>query len=117
MNTTYILIGLLCGLAIGYAFGWQERRRKHLIIEAEARRAVLLDVHIAIRQNRCDGESPFADGVQAANRNMLQHIDYLLAQSVDCEGGSPCTTCPDRKQCSRAGCLRQSEFIGKESTK
>lgn len=27
MNAPYLILGLLCGLAIGYAFGWVERRR------------------------------------------------------------------------------------------
>lgn len=32
---------------------------------------------------------------------------------LDCAGGSPCTDCPDKKQCQR-GCIRQPEFISRE---
>lgn len=33
---------------------------------------------------------------------------------ADCAGGSPCTTCPDKRQCGKTGCIRQPEFISTE---
>jgi hypothetical protein len=61
MNAYSLLLGLLCGAAIGYAFGWQERRRKLKLVGSQVR---------------------------------------------DCDGPSPCTTCPDKRQCGRTGCIR-----------
>lgn len=28
------------------------------------------------------------------------------AALIDCEGASPCSTCPDKRECGRAGCVR-----------
>ena len=36
MNAPYLIFGLLCGLAVGYAFGWQYKRRLRKLREEMA---------------------------------------------------------------------------------
>lgn len=110
MHTPYLVLGLLCGLAIGYTFGRMEHRKKRQLVEGQARRTALLDAREAVDSNHCDGESQWARGINDARRTSLLRIDRLIAQGVDCDGGSPCTTCPDSEACQR-GCIRQHEFI------
>jgi hypothetical protein len=108
MNAEYLILGLLCGIAIGYAFGWQERRSKRRLIEAAARRAALLDARAMIDSNHCDGESQWASGINEARKVNLLRIDYLLAQDADCAGGIRCSSCPGKSHCA-SGCTRQTE--------
>lgn len=44
--------------------------------------------------------------------NRVTNPTEPLAQA-DCEGGVPCTTCPDKKKCQR-GCMRQVEYLSRE---
>lgn len=43
--------------------------------------AVLLDVRNSVVNNRCDGDTDFADGVEAANRNLLVRIDHMIKRT------------------------------------
>lgn len=48
---------------------------------------------------------------EAIVREAVAKRDALLAEKPDCAGGSPCTTCPDKRQCAKTGCIWQPEFI------
>lgn len=47
---------------------------------------------------------------EAIVRKAISERDRLLA---DCAGGSPCSTCPDKRKCQR-GCVRIPDFISTE---
>jgi hypothetical protein len=106
MNLHYLLIGLFCGLAVGYAFGWQERVRTRRLLAAKARRTALLDARSMVDSNRCSGDSQWAQGINEARRVNLCRIDRLIEEVVDCQGGVPCSACPDKRVCQK-GCVRQ----------
>jgi hypothetical protein len=40
-----------------------------------------------------------------------------VAGAADCAGASPCTTCPDKRQCAKTGCVRQKEAVGEVKSK
>lgn len=50
MNAPYLFLGLICGLAIGYAIGWQQQRRKSKL--AQVSRAIA-DCDGPIRCTNC----------------------------------------------------------------
>lgn len=56
--------------------------------------------------------------VESHMKDEIDELRAALASKLpaddDCAGGSPCTNCPDKKQCQR-GCIRQPEFIGQKS--
>lgn len=96
--TTYLLLGLLGGLAVGYAFGWQYGQS----VRKTRLDAALNHIRNGIALDRCDGSSEYATGVNAACRNHLALIDTY--RPIDCDGGIRCSTCPGKQFCN-AGCV------------
>lgn len=124
MNAPYLFLGLLCGLAIGYAFGWQLRRRTDK-----------LRAQLPPRLGRPAGwgDQQYIAGLESVvatlrkDREVLHHVRMAVAEQgetpmsepamtvPDCVGGMPCTTCPDKRQCGKTGCARQPEFVCRPS--
>lgn len=60
--------------------------------------SMLQTVRESIVNNRCDGDTQYALGVRHANENMLERIDYLIAQQT----GTPAAAVPGSGQGSAA---------------
>jgi hypothetical protein len=99
MNAPYLILGLLCGLAIGFAFGAQygQRLRKardpinRMVGWSDAR--YITELEEVVRVIRSD-------------REKLAQVRRAI---VDCAGGSPCTDCTEKRRCAAMGCVRKAE--------
>jgi hypothetical protein len=99
MNAPYLILGLLCGLAIGFAFGAQygQRLRKardpinRMVGWSDAR--YITELEDVVRVIRSD-------------REKLAQVRRTVA---DCAGGSPCTGCTEKRRCAAMGCVRMAE--------
>lgn len=103
MNVPYLLLGLICGLAIGYVFGWQERRDK-----------LRLKVRGGIQIKRMSGwsDARYIEELEGLVHALLRDRAKLAQVSrvvADCAGPSPCTNCPEKRRCAAVGCIRLSE--------
>jgi hypothetical protein len=83
MNAPYLLLGLLCGLAIGYAFGWMERRRTRKLRAAQGPQVA--DCAGGIRCTTCPGKSHCKTGcmrqqeaIAAPKRSELVEIHRVV---------------------------------------
>lgn len=61
--------------------GWDTHATTHPADAQSQQLAVLLDVRNSIVNNRCDGDTDFANGVEAANRNLLVRIDHMIKRT------------------------------------
>ena len=102
MNAPYLLLGMVCGLVIGYAFGWQERRNK----------SKLRTRGFPIKRIAGWSDARYIEELESVVR-MLRADRYKLNQVArviaDCDGPLPCTTCPEKRRCAAVGCIRKAE--------
>lgn len=103
MNAAYLLIGLICGLAIGYAFGWQQRRNK---LKMEALSGLRIQRIPGWSDARYIEELEGLVRTLRGDRAKLAQVSRVVA---DCDGPSPCTNCPEKRRCAAVGCIRLAE--------
>lgn len=102
MNSPYLILGLVCGLALGYAIGWQQRRKK-LKLET---------LNLPIQRVKGWSDARYIEELEGLVRTLrgdrakLAQVSRVVA---DCDGPSPCTNCPEKRRCAAVGCIRLAE--------
>lgn len=55
-----------------------------------------------------DGSARFLTFLESLRNRITGGMPRLPLGVVDCSGPSPCTACPDKRQCAKTGCVQLS---------